>query len=154
VCRPKHVEQLRNSGIINSTTQSHLVCSFYEIYITMDGFMNINFYKRQCPLAYSKNLHSLCSLLCTKQSSFVDIPNHTSTVHTLPLFSILILICYLSLDLPSVFFPSVPPPTKIIYLFIFSHISTAYPVPLKICFLYIKYKNIFLITIFRFVCRK
>jgi hypothetical protein len=31
VCRLKHVEQLRNIGIINSTTQSHLVPSFYEI---------------------------------------------------------------------------------------------------------------------------
>jgi len=41
VCRPKHVEQLRNTGIINSTTQSHLVDSFYEIYITMHGSMNI-----------------------------------------------------------------------------------------------------------------
>jgi hypothetical protein len=41
VCRPKHVEQLRNSGIINSTTQSHIVDSFYEIYFTMHGSMNI-----------------------------------------------------------------------------------------------------------------
>jgi hypothetical protein len=30
VCRPKHVEQLRNIGIINSTTRSHLVGSFYN----------------------------------------------------------------------------------------------------------------------------
>ena len=29
---PKHVEQLRNTGIINSTTGSHLVGSSYEIY--------------------------------------------------------------------------------------------------------------------------
>ena len=29
VCRPKHVEQLRNIGVINSTTRLHLVCSFY-----------------------------------------------------------------------------------------------------------------------------
>ena len=41
VCRPKHVEQLRNIGIINSTTRLHLVGSFYEIYITMHGSMNI-----------------------------------------------------------------------------------------------------------------
>jgi len=41
VCRPKHVEQLRNTGIINSTTRSHIVGSFYEIYITMHGSMNI-----------------------------------------------------------------------------------------------------------------
>jgi len=32
VCRPKHVEQLRNIGIINSTTRLHFVGSFYEIY--------------------------------------------------------------------------------------------------------------------------
>ena len=31
VCRPKHVEQLRNIGIINFTTRSHLVGSFYKI---------------------------------------------------------------------------------------------------------------------------
>jgi len=43
VCRPKHVEQLRNIGIINSTTRWHLVCSFYEIYTTMHGSMNIKF---------------------------------------------------------------------------------------------------------------
>ena len=30
MCRPKHVEQLRNTGIINSTTLSHFVGSFYE----------------------------------------------------------------------------------------------------------------------------
>ena len=31
MCRPKHVEQLRNTGIINSSTWSHLVGFFYEI---------------------------------------------------------------------------------------------------------------------------
>jgi len=31
VCRSKHVEQLRNTGIINSTTRSHLVGYFYKI---------------------------------------------------------------------------------------------------------------------------
>ena len=42
--RPKHVEQLRNIGKINSTTtRLHLVVSFYEIYITMRGSMNVNF---------------------------------------------------------------------------------------------------------------
>jgi len=41
VCRSKHVEQLRNIGIINSTTQSHLVGYFYKIYIMMHGSMNI-----------------------------------------------------------------------------------------------------------------
>jgi len=35
VCRLKHVEQLRNIGIINSNTRLHLVGSFYEIYFTM-----------------------------------------------------------------------------------------------------------------------
>jgi len=37
----KHVEQLRNIGIINSTTRPHLVGSFFEIYITMHRSMNI-----------------------------------------------------------------------------------------------------------------
>jgi len=32
VCRPKHVEQLRNIGIINSTARLHLIGSFYEFY--------------------------------------------------------------------------------------------------------------------------
>jgi len=43
VCRQKHVEQLRNTEIINHTTRLHLVGSFYEIYITMHGSMNIKF---------------------------------------------------------------------------------------------------------------
>ena len=41
MCPPKHIEQLRNIGIINSTTRLHLVCSFCEFYITMHGSMNI-----------------------------------------------------------------------------------------------------------------
>jgi len=40
VCRSKHVEQLRNTGIINSTTRSHLVGYFYKICIMMQGSMN------------------------------------------------------------------------------------------------------------------
>ena len=36
MCRPKHAEQLRNTGIINSTTRSHLVGSFYEILVLKD----------------------------------------------------------------------------------------------------------------------
>ena len=32
MCRPKHVEQLRNIGIINSTTRLHLVGPFYEVF--------------------------------------------------------------------------------------------------------------------------
>jgi hypothetical protein len=43
MCRPKHVEQLRNTGIINSTTQLHLVGSFYEIFNTMHWSINIKF---------------------------------------------------------------------------------------------------------------
>jgi hypothetical protein len=41
VCRSKHVEQLRNIGIINSTTRSHLVGYFYKIYIMMHGSVTI-----------------------------------------------------------------------------------------------------------------
>jgi hypothetical protein len=32
VCRPKHVEQIKNIGIINSTTRLHLFGSFYEFF--------------------------------------------------------------------------------------------------------------------------
>jgi hypothetical protein len=45
VCRFKHIEQLRNIGIINSTTRSHLVGYFYKIYIKMHGSMNIKYSK-------------------------------------------------------------------------------------------------------------
>jgi hypothetical protein len=38
----KHVEQLRNIGIINSTTRSHLVGYFYTICIMVDRSMNFN----------------------------------------------------------------------------------------------------------------
>jgi len=44
VCRPKHVEQLRNNVIINSTTRLHLVGSFCEIYITIHGSMTHQLY--------------------------------------------------------------------------------------------------------------
>ena len=41
MCLSKHVEQLRNIGIINFTTRSHFVGYFYKIYIMMHGSMNI-----------------------------------------------------------------------------------------------------------------
>ena len=47
MCRPKRVEQLRNNGIINSNTRLRLVGSFYEIYITMHGSMNIMLKKQK-----------------------------------------------------------------------------------------------------------
>jgi hypothetical protein len=37
------IKQLRNIGIINSTTRLHLVGFFYEIYITMHGSINIKY---------------------------------------------------------------------------------------------------------------
>jgi hypothetical protein len=37
----KHVEQSRDDGIINCTTQLHLVAHFYKICITMHGSMNV-----------------------------------------------------------------------------------------------------------------
>jgi len=43
MCRSKHVEQLRNIGIISSITRSHLVGYLYAICIVMHGSMNINF---------------------------------------------------------------------------------------------------------------
>jgi hypothetical protein len=39
----EHVKQLRNIGKINSTTRSHLVGSFYKIYIMMHGSVNMKF---------------------------------------------------------------------------------------------------------------
>jgi hypothetical protein len=38
---PENIEQFRNIGIIIYPTMSHLVGSFYEIYITMHESMNI-----------------------------------------------------------------------------------------------------------------
>ena len=51
MCRSKHVKQLINIGIINSTTRSHLVGYFYAIYIefcftgrtVVDGRNNMQF---------------------------------------------------------------------------------------------------------------
>ena len=43
MCRPKHVEQLGNIGIINSITWLHLVGSLYEFYITMHGSINFKY---------------------------------------------------------------------------------------------------------------
>jgi len=56
VFRPKHVEQLRNTGIINSTTRLHLVGSFCEFYIMMHGSMNIKWklYKRNAAIWFNK----------------------------------------------------------------------------------------------------
>jgi len=41
VCRSKHVEQLINTGIINSSTRLHLVGYFCKIYTMMHGSTNI-----------------------------------------------------------------------------------------------------------------
>ena len=41
MCRSKHVQQLRNIGIINSAIRSHLVGYFYMICIMMHGSVNI-----------------------------------------------------------------------------------------------------------------
>ena len=61
MCRPKHVEQLRNIGIMNSTTRLHLVGSFYEksvqfsLIIKAHEFVSIN------PL--NPELNPICYLL-------------------------------------------------------------------------------------------
>ena len=54
MCRSKHVQQLRNIGIINSTTRSHLVGYFYTICITMHGSMNIKYSSCRQPQTYVK----------------------------------------------------------------------------------------------------
>jgi len=64
VCRSKHVEQLRNIGIINSTTRSHLVGYFYSIYIMMHGSINI---KEMCSVTsrLTLNVYLLSGLIPT-----------------------------------------------------------------------------------------
>jgi len=42
VCRSKHVQQLRNIGIINSTTGSHLVGYFYMICFDLLRFIEVS----------------------------------------------------------------------------------------------------------------
>ena len=54
MCRSKHVEPLRNTGITNSTPRSHLVGYFYTICIMMHGSMNIKFMNME-----SRNLREL-----------------------------------------------------------------------------------------------
>ena len=54
-------EQLRNIGIINSTTRSHLVGYFYKIYIMMHGSMN--------------NKCSNCMLIRYKSERYISIAN-------------------------------------------------------------------------------
>jgi hypothetical protein len=56
---PKYVEQLRNIGIINSTARLHLVGYFYEIYITMQGSINIKFH------IFLSYFHLDLALFCT-----------------------------------------------------------------------------------------
>jgi 23S rRNA maturation mini-RNase III len=43
VCHPKHVEQLRNIGVINSITLLYLVGSFYETYVPCHEVRNVGF---------------------------------------------------------------------------------------------------------------
>jgi hypothetical protein len=51
VCRPKHVEQLRNIEIINSTTRLHLVGYFYEIcWRSITVFVEFRVYLSVCTL--------------------------------------------------------------------------------------------------------
>jgi len=50
--------QLRNIGIINSTTRLHLVGSFYEIYITMHGSMEHQVDKTMCHIRLCQTMNS------------------------------------------------------------------------------------------------
>ena len=70
MCRSKHVEQLRNTGIINSTARLHLVGSFYKICITMQGSMNIKFEVKDY-LLYERANHIICAdgVLCEFERS-------------------------------------------------------------------------------------
>jgi len=57
MCRPKHVEQLRNIGIINSAARLDLVGSFYEIQLA------------QCVPIFI--LHCYITNICSSSYSFV-----------------------------------------------------------------------------------
>ena len=104
VWRPKHVEQLRNIGIINSATRSHLVGSFCEIYITMHGSMNIKCLKyfprephiglawyRRCLRTYAykdfnfvKSATDISYLICVKNWNIIAISVTKSSVFITP----------------------------------------------------------------------
>ena len=61
MCGPKHVEQLRNIGIINSTTRLHLVGSSYEFYrfvsvVAVENFLfNFSNFSADCSIACLTN---------------------------------------------------------------------------------------------------
>jgi hypothetical protein len=57
-CCPKPVEQLRNIGIINSTTQTHLVGSFYDIF-ELCVFTETDFLRNSQRVGYSGNYQNL-----------------------------------------------------------------------------------------------
>jgi len=77
VCRPKHVEQLRNSGIINSTTRLHLVGSFYEFYDCLQ--FRYQLFRYVFCTTLSKFLNHLNICILTLLLYFYDIPNHYCT---------------------------------------------------------------------------
>jgi hypothetical protein len=74
VCPSKHVEKLRNIGIINSTTRSHLVDYFYKIYIMMHESVNVRFaFRFAAFISTMKRQLSVCILLQTNV--------HTMSMH-------------------------------------------------------------------------
>jgi len=70
MAEPKHVEQLRYIGIINTTTQLHLVGSFYEIYISI--FILVQ---------WIIDIHQIASILslCIRVAK-TDFPSRINTV--------------------------------------------------------------------------
>jgi len=66
VCRSKHVEQLRNTGIINSTTRSHLVgyfCKIYELYICRTLRQNLLFLNQKS-LSWKEDVRIIFAWAC------------------------------------------------------------------------------------------
>ena len=77
--RPKHVEQLKNIGIINSTTQWHLVGSFCEIHkyklhvvtVAEISFVILNNYSK-CPPSVSLHVQAGIWMCISITSVMVD----------------------------------------------------------------------------------
>ena len=65
MCRSKHVEQLRNTGIINSTIRLHLVGYFYKIYFRVLLYGSLQLKKITLLHARLSTVTSLLGDYCT-----------------------------------------------------------------------------------------
>jgi hypothetical protein len=82
VCPSKHVEQLTNIGVINSTTRSHLFGYFYKIYIIIHGSINIKLKGVLCYIVKVVNLLQVHVPSILREVSYkVHITNLIKPVH-------------------------------------------------------------------------